>query len=78
MIQSFDLLPSLQLQKVKDEIGEVSNNPRGLILKAIHTTSYCGTLVNPLMASESVINRLDSTILKEFVAVSLCNSCRCF
>ncbi|XP_052182960.1 mitochondrial-processing peptidase subunit alpha-like [Diospyros lotus] len=57
-----------QLQKVKAEIAEASNNPQGLLLEAIHSAGYSGALANPLMAPESAINRLNSTILEEFVA----------
>uniref|UniRef100_A0A5B6YHQ8 Uncharacterized protein n=1 Tax=Davidia involucrata TaxID=16924 RepID=A0A5B6YHQ8_DAVIN len=57
-----------QLQKVKAEIAEASNNPQGLLLEALHSAGYSGALANPLMAPESAINRLNSTILEEFVA----------
>ncbi|KAG6533314.1 mitochondrial-processing peptidase subunit alpha-like [Zingiber officinale] len=57
-----------QLQKIKAEIGEISNNPQGLLLEAIHSAGYSGALANPLMATESAINRLNSGILEEFVA----------
>ncbi|CAL5438183.1 unnamed protein product [Camellia sinensis] len=57
-----------QLQKVKAEIAEASNNPQGLLLEAIHSAGYCGALANPLLAPESAINRLDCRILEEFVA----------
>ncbi|XP_077215093.1 mitochondrial-processing peptidase subunit alpha-like [Tasmannia lanceolata] len=57
-----------QLQKVKSEIGEISNNPQGLLLEAIHSAGYSGALANPLLAPESAISRLDSTILEDFVA----------
>lgn len=65
----------MQLQKVKAEIGEISNNPQGLLLEAIHSAGYSGALANPLMAIESAINRLNSAILEEFVAVSMSNLC---
>ncbi|KAF8407118.1 hypothetical protein HHK36_006243 [Tetracentron sinense] len=58
----------LQMQKVKAEIGEISNNPQGLLLEAIHTAGYSGALANPLFVPESALNRLNSTILEEFVA----------
>lgn len=61
----------VQLHKVKAEIGEASNNPDALVLEAIHSAGYSGALANPLLAPESAINRLNSTILEEFVAVSL-------
>ncbi|XP_044472123.1 mitochondrial-processing peptidase subunit alpha-like [Mangifera indica] len=57
-----------QLLKVKSEISDASNNPQGLLLEAIHSTGYSGALANPLLAPESAINRLNSTILEEFVA----------
>ncbi|MQL80448.1 hypothetical protein Taro_012909 [Colocasia esculenta] len=57
-----------QLQKVKAEIAEISNNPQGLLLEAIHSAGYTGALANPLMATESSINRLSCTVLEEFVA----------
>ncbi|RWR73579.1 mitochondrial-processing peptidase subunit alpha-like protein [Cinnamomum micranthum f. kanehirae] len=57
-----------QLQKVKTELGEVSKNPQGLLLEAIHSAGYSGALANPLLAPESAISRLNSTILEEFVS----------
>lgn len=59
----------MQLQKVKAELGELSNNPQGLLLEAILSAGYSGALANPLLAPEASLNRLDSTLLKEFVAV---------
>ncbi|ERN15210.1 mitochondrial-processing peptidase subunit alpha [Amborella trichopoda] len=59
---------SEQLNKVKSEIGEISNNPQGLLLEAIHSAGYSGALANPLLAPESALNKLNSTILEEFVA----------
>ncbi|CAN6456841.1 unnamed protein product [Victoria cruziana] len=57
-----------QLQKVKAEIAEISNNPQGLLLEAIHSAGYSGALANPLLAPESAISRLNSSILEEFVS----------
>lgn len=57
-----------QLEKLKSEISEVSNNPQSLLLEAIHSAGYSGALANPLLAPESAINRLNSTLLEEFVA----------
>lgn len=57
-----------QLQKAKAEISEYSNNPESLLIEALHSAGYSGALTNPLMATESSINRLNSTILEEFVA----------
>lgn len=59
-----------QLLKVKAEITEASNNPSSLLVEAIHSVGYSGALANSLLASESAIGRLDSSILEEFVAVS--------
>ncbi|KAL5166281.1 Mitochondrial-processing peptidase subunit alpha [Glycine soja] len=56
-----------QLLKVKAEIGEASKNPQDLLLEAIHSAGFSGALANPLLASESVLNRLNGTILEEFV-----------
>lgn len=56
--------------KVKSEIGEASKNPQDLLLEAIHSAGYSGALANPLLASESAINGLNSETLEEFVAVS--------
>lgn len=61
----------IQLQKVKNEISEASNNPEGLVLEALHSAGYYGGLANPLLAPESALNRLNSTTLEDFVAVSL-------
>lgn len=54
---------------MKAELGELSNNPQGLLLEAIHSAGYSGALANPLLAPEAALNRLDGTILKKFVAV---------
>ncbi|KAK8963712.1 Mitochondrial-processing peptidase subunit alpha [Platanthera guangdongensis] len=57
-----------QIQKVKAEIAEYSSNPQGLILEAMHSVGYSGALSIPLMASESSLNYLNSSILEQFVA----------
>ncbi|KAB1218485.1 Mitochondrial-processing peptidase subunit alpha [Morella rubra] len=57
-----------EVLKVKQELEGLSNNPQGLLLEAIHSAGYSGALANPLMAPESALNRLDGTIMKEFVA----------
>lgn len=61
----------MQIQKVKAEIGEYANNPEALLLEAIHSAGYAGPLGNPLLASEGLLNRINSTVLEEFVSVSL-------
>lgn len=57
-----------QLQKMKADISESLKNPQGLLLEAIHSAGYSGALANPLLAPESAINRLNSSVLEEFVA----------
>ncbi|KAH1105026.1 hypothetical protein GLYMA_13G353500v4 [Glycine max] len=57
-----------ELRKVKAELGELSNNPQGLLLEAVHSAGYSGALANPLLASETALNRLNSSLLEEFVA----------
>jgi processing peptidase subunit alpha len=47
----------------------VSANPQGLLLEALHSAGYSGALAKPLMASASAVDRLDVSILEEFVAV---------
>ncbi|GAB4842317.1 hypothetical protein Ancab_012287 [Ancistrocladus abbreviatus] len=56
-----------QLQKAKLEVEELSNDPQGLLLEALHSAGYSGALANPLMAHEAALNRLDGDILEEFV-----------
>ncbi|XP_022723313.1 mitochondrial-processing peptidase subunit alpha-like [Durio zibethinus] len=56
-----------ELQKVKADLEEVSKNPERIILEAVHSTGYSGALANPLLVPESALDRLDSSILKEFV-----------
>lgn len=57
-----------ELRKVKAELGELKNNPLGLLLEAIHSTGYSGALAYPLLAPEEALNRLDGPSLEEFVA----------
>ncbi|KAK2983861.1 hypothetical protein RJ640_008537 [Escallonia rubra] len=57
-----------EIEKVKAEVKELSNNPEGLLLEAIHSAGFSGALANPLLARESAVDRLSSTILEEFVA----------
>lgn len=64
---------SFQLRKVSNDISESSKNPHHLLLEAIHSTGYSGPFSNALLASESAVNHLNSTVLEEFVAVSLNN-----
>ncbi|XP_010545654.1 PREDICTED: probable mitochondrial-processing peptidase subunit alpha-1, mitochondrial [Tarenaya hassleriana] len=57
-----------ELQKVKLEIGELSKNPMGFIMEAVHSAGYAGALANPLYAPESALNRLNGDVLEDFVA----------
>ncbi|PIA64572.1 hypothetical protein AQUCO_00100209v1 [Aquilegia coerulea] len=57
-----------QIEKVKAEIGEINNNPQGLLMEAIHSVGYSGALANPLLAPEAALNRINATVLEEFVA----------
>uniref|UniRef100_A0A0E0L4U2 Mitochondrial-processing peptidase subunit alpha n=1 Tax=Oryza punctata TaxID=4537 RepID=A0A0E0L4U2_ORYPU len=57
-----------KLQKIKSEISEVSGDPHGLLMEALHSAGYSGPLAKPLMASESAVNRLDVATLEEFVS----------
>ncbi|CAH1440152.1 unnamed protein product [Lactuca virosa] len=50
-----------QIEKVKAEIGEYGNNPEALLFEAIHSAGYAGGLGNPLLASEGLINRINTT-----------------
>lgn len=59
----------MQLKKVKAELGELPNNPQGLLLEAIHSAGYAGALANPLLAPESALDSLDGSVLKSFVDV---------
>lgn len=59
----------LQLQKVKAELAELSKNPQGVLLEAIHSAGYAGSLASPLLATDSALKTLDGSILEAFVAV---------
>ncbi|XP_073150192.1 mitochondrial-processing peptidase subunit alpha-like [Henckelia pumila] len=57
-----------QLLKVNSDISECLKNPQHLLLEAVHSTGYSGPYGNSLMASESAVSRLNSSVLEEFVA----------
>ncbi|KAL8494123.1 hypothetical protein ACS0TY_025057 [Phlomoides rotata] len=57
-----------QIHKMSDEISELSKNPQHLLLEAIHSSGYSGPYANALVASESALSGLNSTVLEEFVA----------
>lgn len=67
----------LQLKKLSAEISEISKNPQHLLLEAIHSTGYSGAYAHALVTSDSALSRLNSSVLEEFVAVSLKHS-QCF
>ncbi|KAG6468131.1 hypothetical protein ZIOFF_072699 [Zingiber officinale] len=58
----------VELKKLKTELGELSSNPQGLLLEAVHSAGYSGALANPLIAPESAISHLNGTILEGFVS----------
>ncbi|GMH26526.1 hypothetical protein Nepgr_028369 [Nepenthes gracilis] len=62
-----DWVVNEQLQKVRAELGEISNNPQGLLLETLHSVGYYGALANPLLASQAALRRLTDTILEEFI-----------
>ncbi|KAL4292255.1 hypothetical protein AHAS_Ahas18G0009800 [Arachis hypogaea] len=62
------VLSDLVKPSISAELGELSNNPQGLLLEAIHSAGHSGALANPLLAPESALNRLDGSILEEFVS----------
>jgi processing peptidase subunit alpha len=57
-----------EVKKVRADIAEMSNNPQALLLEAIHSAGYSGALANPLLAPESALDRIDSSLLAKFVA----------
>ncbi|XP_057768396.1 mitochondrial-processing peptidase subunit alpha-like [Salvia miltiorrhiza] len=59
---------SEQLHKVSDDISESSKNPHHLLVEAIHSTGYSGPYANALLASESGVNHLNSTVLEKFLS----------
>ncbi|KAI3913943.1 hypothetical protein MKW98_010755 [Papaver atlanticum] len=57
-----------QLEKVKQEVQQLNNNPEGLLLEALHSVGYTGALANPLSAPEDAVDRLNGDLLEKFVA----------
>ncbi|EPS62572.1 mitochondrial processing peptidase, partial [Genlisea aurea] len=58
---------SEQIHKMSAEISEFTKNPQHLLLEAIHATGYSGPYANSLLALESAVGSLNSTVLEEFV-----------
>jgi len=54
---------------MKAERWELSNNPQGLLLEAVHYAGYFGALDNPFLDSESTLNTANSSLLEEFFAL---------
>ncbi|GJS32514.1 mitochondrial-processing peptidase subunit alpha-like protein [Tanacetum coccineum] len=59
-----------EIQKVKAEIAKYAHNPEMLLSEAVHSAGYTGALANPLLASEGILNRINSDILEEFLAAN--------
>ncbi|KAL0345153.1 UNVERIFIED_CONTAM: Mitochondrial-processing peptidase subunit alpha [Sesamum radiatum] len=59
-----------QLQKLSADINGSFRDPHQLLLEAIHSTGYSGPYANALLALESAVNCLNSTVLEEFVAIT--------
>ncbi|KAK9060476.1 hypothetical protein SSX86_021180 [Deinandra increscens subsp. villosa] len=59
-----------QIEKAKAEIAQHANNPEALLLEAVHSVGYSGPLANPLLASQGSLNRINSTLLEDFVAAN--------
>lgn len=56
-----------QLEKMKVELGDLSNNPQALLLEAIHSSGYSGALANPLLAPESTLDKFKHANLDKFI-----------
>ncbi|KAL0339002.1 UNVERIFIED_CONTAM: Mitochondrial-processing peptidase subunit alpha [Sesamum angustifolium] len=65
---------SEQLHKVSGEINEWSKNPQHLLLEAIHATGYSGPYANALVASESALGTLNSTVWRSLLLMVLAAS----
>jgi len=55
--------------RLKAELAKASSNPENFLLEALHSTGYSGALANPLIASESLISRLSTDVLGQFIFV---------
>ncbi|XP_020253228.1 mitochondrial-processing peptidase subunit alpha-like isoform X2 [Asparagus officinalis] len=55
-----------QLAQVKREVGEVTNDPQKFLFEALHVSGYSGPLGNPLMAPESVLEKIDGSVIGKF------------
>lgn len=55
-----------QLDRVKAEIGDITNNPQSILLEALHSAGYAGALGQPLLASEASLHKLNGQVLSDF------------
>ncbi|PKU79304.1 Mitochondrial-processing peptidase subunit alpha [Dendrobium catenatum] len=56
-----------QVMNVKREIDEiVAKDPQQFLLESLHVAGYSGALGNPMMASETALQRLDGSVIGEF------------
>uniref|UniRef100_A0A7N0UV31 Mitochondrial-processing peptidase subunit alpha n=1 Tax=Kalanchoe fedtschenkoi TaxID=63787 RepID=A0A7N0UV31_KALFE len=54
--------------KLKAEIADASKDPPNLLLEAVHCAGYSGALANPLLAPESAIDKLNGSLLEDYIA----------
>uniref|UniRef100_A0A7N0TVH3 Uncharacterized protein n=1 Tax=Kalanchoe fedtschenkoi TaxID=63787 RepID=A0A7N0TVH3_KALFE len=64
----FDREVNETLSKMDSEIANESKDLPNLLLEAIHSTGYSGALANPLLPTEPTVDRLNASLLEEFVA----------
>lgn len=56
-----------QVAIAKKEIGEIAaKDPQQFLLESLHVTGYSGALGNPMMASETALQRLDGSVIGKF------------
>ncbi|KAL0910502.1 hypothetical protein M5K25_021491 [Dendrobium thyrsiflorum] len=56
-----------QVMNVKREIEEIAaKDPQQFLLESLHVAGYSGALGNPMMASETALQRLDGSVIGEF------------
>nr|UER43495.1 insulinase protein alpha 1b [Viscum album] len=57
-----------QIKVLKAEIPEHAKNPQGVLLEAIHVAGFSGALARPLLAPEYALEKLNCSIIEEFIA----------
>lgn len=56
-----------QVANIKNEIVEfAARDPQQFLLESLHVSGYAGALGNPMVASETVLQRLDASVLGKF------------